>query len=160
MKLHVEKWFGKCSGNDNTGSCFLHEMCWNASRLIFFSMRKTGGKMSLLWSKRSSDMICSLWAPISEHVHFGQTLSLINSSLHIPRYLVMEDCLTTLSTPRSLTISPRLCQPEHTQRSTRLTLTLTTKSIVVISRHVILSGEGRSICFVTDAEVHVWIDTS
>lgn len=118
MKLHVEKWFGKCSGNDNTGSCFLHEMCWNANRLIF-SLRKTGGKMSLLWSKWSSEMICSLCAPISEtaYVHVGQTFSLINSSLHIPRYLVMEDWRATLSTPQSLRISPHLGQPEHTQRN-------------------------------------------
>lgn len=72
-------------------------------------------------------MICSLRTRISKpaYVHFGQTFSLINSSLHIPRYLVMEDCLTTLSTPQSPWIFPHLgclwlrCRT-HTEKHTPL----------------------------------------
>jgi len=57
MKLHVEKWFGKGSGNDNTASCFPHEVCWNVSHLIFNAEDRW--KKAFALSKRSSAMICS-----------------------------------------------------------------------------------------------------
>lgn len=42
------------------------------------------------------------------HARFGQTFSLISSSLHIPSYVVMENSLTTLWTTESFLIPPHL----------------------------------------------------